>query len=92
MRRVVVTGLGLLSPFGMGFEHSWRELLSGRSACRRVTEFEARQGPHHDQFATDTGEKAGVFIDESGRLGATLAILEARPDQMATFHVARGNP
>ncbi|MDX8526871.1 beta-ketoacyl-ACP synthase II [Mesorhizobium sp. MSK_1335] len=40
MRRVVVTGLGLLSPFGMGVEHSWRELLSGRSACRRVTEFE----------------------------------------------------
>jgi 3-oxoacyl-[acyl-carrier-protein] synthase II len=24
----------------MGVEHSWRELLSGRSACRRVTEFE----------------------------------------------------
>ncbi len=40
MRRVVVTGLGLLSPFGMGFEHSWKELLSGRSAARRVTEFE----------------------------------------------------
>jgi len=40
MRRVVVTGLGLLSPFGMGVEHSWQELLSGRSACRRVTEFE----------------------------------------------------
>jgi len=40
MRRVVVTGLGLLSPFGMGFEHSWKELLSGRSAARRVTEFQ----------------------------------------------------
>ncbi|AZO08970.1 MULTISPECIES: beta-ketoacyl-ACP synthase II [unclassified Mesorhizobium] len=40
MRRVVVTGLGLLSPFGMGVEHSWKELLSGRSAARRVTEFE----------------------------------------------------
>ncbi|MCG7503876.1 beta-ketoacyl-ACP synthase II [Mesorhizobium retamae] len=40
MRRVVVTGLGLLSPFGVGVEHGWRELLSGRSAARRVTEFE----------------------------------------------------
>ncbi|TGQ51738.1 beta-ketoacyl-[acyl-carrier-protein] synthase II [Mesorhizobium sp. M1C.F.Ca.ET.193.01.1.1] len=40
MRRVVVTGLGLLSPFGMGVEHSWKELLSGRSAARRITEFE----------------------------------------------------
>lgn len=41
MRRVVVTGLGLLSPFGVGVEHGWRELLTGRSAARRVTEFEA---------------------------------------------------
>src|SRR5690606_4432404 len=40
MRRVVVTGLGLVSPFGMGFEHGWKELLSGRSAAKRVTEFE----------------------------------------------------
>ena len=40
MRRVVVTGLGLLSPYGVGVEHGWRELLSGRSAARRVTEFE----------------------------------------------------
>ncbi len=40
MRRVVVTGLGLLSPFGMGYEHGWKELLSARSAARRVTEFE----------------------------------------------------
>ena len=40
MRRVVVTGLGLLSPFGVGVEHGWKELLSGRSACRRVTSFD----------------------------------------------------
>ncbi|HEY4191763.1 MAG TPA: beta-ketoacyl-ACP synthase II [Mesorhizobium sp.] len=40
MRRVVVTGLGLVSPFGMGFEHGWKELLTGRSAAKRVTEFE----------------------------------------------------
>ncbi len=40
MRRVVVTGLGLLSPFGVGAEHGWRELLTGRSACRKVDAFQ----------------------------------------------------
>ncbi|WP_274424197.1 beta-ketoacyl-ACP synthase II [Chelativorans sp. YIM 93263] len=40
MRRVVVTGMGLLSPFGLGVEHGWKCLLSGRSAARRIDGFE----------------------------------------------------
>lgn len=40
MRRVVVTGLGLLSPYGVGAEHGWRQLLSGRSAARVIDRFE----------------------------------------------------
>ena len=45
MRRVVVTGMGLLSPFGVGVEHGWKHLLSGRSAARRITEFEVEDLP-----------------------------------------------
>ncbi|MBX3581526.1 MAG: beta-ketoacyl-ACP synthase II [Rhizobiaceae bacterium] len=40
MRRVVVTGMGLVSPLGAGVEHSWKELLSGRSACTRIDRFD----------------------------------------------------
>ena len=40
MRRVVVTGMGLLSPFGVGVEHSWKQLLSGKSAVSRIGTFE----------------------------------------------------
>ena len=40
MRRVVVTGLGLLSPFGVGAEFGWRKVLSGASAASRITRFE----------------------------------------------------
>ena len=36
MRRVVVTGLGLVSPLGCGVEVTWRRLIEGRSAIRRI--------------------------------------------------------
>ncbi|GHC68806.1 beta-ketoacyl-ACP synthase II [Limoniibacter endophyticus] len=45
MRRVVVTGLGIVSPLGAGVEHSWKALLSGESFARRVTEFEVDDLP-----------------------------------------------
>ncbi|MFC6488771.1 beta-ketoacyl-ACP synthase II [Nitratireductor sp. GCM10026969] len=45
MRRVVVTGMGLLSPFGVGVEHGWKSLLSGRSAARRIDQFEVDDLP-----------------------------------------------
>ncbi len=45
MRRVVVTGLGLLSPYGVGFEHGWSKLLSGKSAARAIDQFETDDLP-----------------------------------------------
>ena len=45
MRRVVVTGLGLLSPLGLGAEHSWKQLLAGKSGAKRIDTFEVDDLP-----------------------------------------------
>ncbi|MGK9235068.1 beta-ketoacyl-ACP synthase II [Inquilinus limosus] len=38
MRRIVVTGMGAVSPLANGVEASWRRLLAGRSGLRRLPE------------------------------------------------------
>ena len=39
-RRVVVTGLGLLTPLGIGVEKTWNALCAGKSGIRRITKFD----------------------------------------------------
>jgi 3-oxoacyl-[acyl-carrier-protein] synthase II len=40
-RRVVVTGMGLITPVGVGVEASWEALLAGRSGVGPITHFDA---------------------------------------------------
>jgi 3-oxoacyl-[acyl-carrier-protein] synthase II len=40
MRRVVVTGLGMVSPLGCGVEVSWQRLLEGKSGAKKIDTFE----------------------------------------------------
>jgi 3-oxoacyl-[acyl-carrier-protein] synthase II len=39
-RRVVVTGLGVVSPVGIGVQTSWSNLIAGKSGITRITKFE----------------------------------------------------
>jgi 3-oxoacyl-[acyl-carrier-protein] synthase II len=40
MRRVVVTGMGMLTPLGCGVEPTWARLIKGESGARKVDRFE----------------------------------------------------
>ena len=44
-RRVVITGMGVVAPNGIGIENFWDSLVHGRSGIRRITHFDASSYP-----------------------------------------------
>src|SRR3954469_16802740 len=45
MRRVVVTGLGMLTPLGCGVEATWKRIVNGESGAKKVESFEVSDLP-----------------------------------------------
>jgi len=54
MKRVVVTGLGIVSPVGIGIQESWKALCEGRSGIGRITKFDPT--PYETQIAGEVKE------------------------------------
>lgn len=48
-RRVVITGLGVISPIGIGVEENWRSIVAARSGISRLTRFDPTG--YHTQIA-----------------------------------------
>ena len=65
-RRVVVTGLGIISPVGNGVPEAWKNILAGTSGITRITRFDA--SPFSSQIA---GEVKG--FDPAQHLSAKEA-------------------
>ena len=40
MRRVVVTGLGMVTPLGVGVDHNWSQMIAGETGINRITGFD----------------------------------------------------
>ncbi|RYG16908.1 MAG: beta-ketoacyl-[acyl-carrier-protein] synthase II [Caulobacteraceae bacterium] len=72
MRRVVVTGLGLLTPLGWGVEHTWKGIVEGRSGIGPITNFDtegygctiAGEIPSVDGRGGGVAGEPGVFDHE----------------------------
>ncbi len=58
MRRVVVTGLGLVTPLGSGVEPVWRRLIDGRSGLRAIQNFDTSDLPSKIAGQVPHGETA----------------------------------
>jgi len=61
MRRVVVTGMGILSPLGSGVDENWRRITAGESGLRKITGFEVSDLASQVAGQVPRGEEPGQF-------------------------------
>lgn len=64
MRRVVVTGMGIVSPFGLGVGRNWSCITSGQSGVRKIDHFDA------SGFASQVAGLIPKSTDENPKDGA----------------------
>jgi 3-oxoacyl-[acyl-carrier-protein] synthase II len=65
LRRVVVTGMGIVSPLGIGVDHVWRRLIEGQSGIRAIQSFDTGDLPAKVAGEVPAGLKADGALDLS---------------------------
>ena len=65
MRRVVITGLGVISPLGRGVEHNWKRLLNGDSGISKIEDIDLKDIPVRIAGRVPWGEGEGEFNPDS---------------------------
>lgn len=61
MRRVVVTGLGIVSPFGRGVDFNWKNIVEGKSGIRNVEGVDLKDIPVHIAGQVPFGKEENQF-------------------------------
>ena len=90
MRRVVVTGMGMLTPVGPDLESTWSSLLCGHGGVGPITLFDAHSFP--TRIAAEVKDfRLDDYIDEPGALGRALAQQQVRPVRRVHGDEGRGS-
>ena len=97
MRRVVITGLGMVTPLGWGVEHSWKALLAGQSGANRITAFDttdyacqiACEVPRVDGRGGGGPDVAGSFDPNKGMSIIRSSARSIRSSSMASMRLIR---
>jgi 3-oxoacyl-[acyl-carrier-protein] synthase II len=65
-RRVVVTGMGIASPLGIGVPHVWEQLIEGKSGIRAIQSFDVTDLPAKiaGQVPAGTRAEGGLSLEE----------------------------
>lgn len=80
-RRVVITGMGMVTPLGMGVDHNWAEITNGKSGIRKIEHFDV---------SDITSQIAGIIPkteDEDPQNGAFNANLYMEPKEQRKVDV-----
>lgn len=62
-RRVVVTGMGIACPLGLGVEHVWKRLVAGESGISAIQSFDTKELPAKIAGQVPLGAKADGKLD-----------------------------
>ena len=65
MRKVVITGIGIVSPVGTGVDYAWKNLLDGKSGIRKVSEFDVSDIASQIAGVPQRGTNPGDFNPDS---------------------------
>ncbi len=85
MRRVVVTGLGMVTPLACGVQDSWRRLLAGESGAGRIEKFDTSDLPAKIAAEVPRGDGSNGTFNPDDWIPAKEA---RKVDDFITFAIA----
>ncbi|MFQ6744614.1 MAG: beta-ketoacyl-ACP synthase II [Alphaproteobacteria bacterium] len=65
MKRVVITGMGIVSPVGTGIEYAWKNILDGKSGIRKIDSFDVSDIASQIAGIPTHGTGAGEYNPDS---------------------------